>query len=51
VTPRTWITLAALVIRNLGQKSRLGRKMGNELQRADQTEAVAGTEPVSRGED
>jgi hypothetical protein len=45
------ITVVALVVQNLGQKSRLGRKMEEELQRTDQAGAAAETEPVTRGED
>lgn len=34
------ITVVALVVQNLGQKSRLGRKMEEELRRSDQTAAT-----------
>jgi len=43
--------VVALGDQNLGQKSRPWRKMEEELQRADQTDAGAGTEPVTRNED
>ena len=45
------ITVVALVVQNLGQKSRLGRKMEEELQRTDQTAEAAETDPLTRGED
>jgi hypothetical protein len=45
------ITVVALVVQNLGQKTRLGRKMDEELQRTDPAAEAAETEPVSRSED
>ena len=45
------ITVVALVVQNLGQRSRMGRKMEEQLENADQTAAAPGGEPVTRGED
>ena len=45
------ITVVALVVQNLGQRSRLGRKMDEELKRTDQAAEAAETDPLTRGED
>ena len=45
------ITVVALVVQNLGQRSRMGRKMEEQLENDDQTAAAPGAEPVTRSED
>jgi hypothetical protein len=41
------ITVVALVVQNLGQKSRLGRKMEEELQQPDESGGSAGDQPAA----
>jgi hypothetical protein len=45
------ITVVALVVQNLGQRSRMGRKMEEQLENDDQTAEAAGAGPVTRSED
>jgi hypothetical protein len=45
------ITVVALVVQNLGQRSRMGRKMEDQLEHADLTAGEAGTESVPPDED
>ena len=45
------ITVVALVVQNLGQRSRMGRKMEEQLEQADPTAEAVGTEPGAPGED
>jgi Ion channel len=43
------ITVVALVVQNLGQRSRMGRKMEEQLERAEQGETEAGTGEKTAG--
>jgi hypothetical protein len=45
------ITVVALVVQNLGQKSRIGRRMEEELERSEQPAAATGPEPAARHDD
>ncbi len=45
------ITVVALVVQNLGQRSRMGRKMEEQLKDDDQTTEAPGNEPVTHSED
>jgi hypothetical protein len=45
------ITVVALVVQNLGQRSRMGRKMEEQLENTDLTSEAAGTDPVTPRED
>jgi hypothetical protein len=45
------ITVIALVVQNLGQRSRIGRKMEEQLENTDLTSEAAGTDPVTPRED
>ena len=45
------ITVVALVVQNLGQRSRIGRKMEEQLEQADPAAEAGGTEPGAPGED
>jgi hypothetical protein len=42
------ITVVALVVQNLGQRSRIGRKMEEQLENDDQNGEAAGAEPFTR---
>jgi hypothetical protein len=45
------ITVVALVVQNLGQRSRMGRKMEEQLEDSDVSAGAAGTEPDTLRED
>ncbi len=45
------ITVVALVVQNLGQRSRMGRKMEEQLEKDDENAEAAGAEPFTRRED